>query len=341
MKILLIFLLFAISLERTEKKVRKTNRSNKTTENENATPCEAGVYEVKISCGSEYGTTFSATLDAKDLEVPSIGNIRGLVLSDVPTSGTCNLFTTISTTTLIEYALTTSFTGNQPFAAGLYITSTAYIANSVVPFMITFKYHEKWPIITKENFNKIVKWINRNHLNRQSNLNDYKRGAIESATIYNTYATTASNADLDSTFFSKQINDITTNISSLNAKLLELKKSYTTVDASIATAQKDYEAAALTTTSNENSSTTALSEKDSLEKTLKKLQTDFSSSSENSSIYENNYNSAYNSMESIHNTYSEEMAQLKSEWTNALTSLKSNRNKESYLTTIKNCMQIS
>jgi predicted nucleic acid-binding Zn-ribbon protein len=341
MKFLVILLLVAISLERTEKKLKRTATTTKTSEKAKSTACDAGVYDVTISCGTDYGTNFTASLDAKDLESPSVGNIRGLVLSNVPTSGTCSLFSTFNTTTLIEYALTNTFTGTQPSASGYYITSSAYIADSVVPFMITFNYNEKWPYITSEIFTKIVTWINANQASRQTNINDYKTGAVDAATNYISLSSIVANATLNSTVVATEITDLTSKISALNTTIINLQKNYTTVDALLTSAESDYNTAASTTSSLQTSASTAKAEKQALEKLLKQVDTDYTSSVDSATTYKSNYDTAYSNMQTINSTYYEEMAQLKSTWSTALSTFISKRDKDSYLTTIKSCLQVS
>jgi hypothetical protein len=341
MKILVISLLVVFSLERTDKKLRKTVSAIKTLEKTKSTACDAGVYDLTITCGTNYSTIFTATLDAKELEAPNIGNIRGLVLSNVPTSGTCGLFTTFNSITLIEYALTNTFTGSQPSASGYYITSSAYIEDSVVPFMITFNYNEKWPYITSEIFTKIVKWINANQASRQANINDYKTGAIDAATNYISYSSIVSNAALKSNAVATQITDLNNKISTLDTTIINLQKNLTTVDALLTTAESDYNTASSTTSSLQNSASTAKAEKQALEKLTKQVETDYTSSVDLATTYKNNYETAYMNMQTINSTYYEEMVQLQSTWSTALSTFVSKRDKESYLETIKSCLQVS
>jgi DNA repair exonuclease SbcCD ATPase subunit len=337
---ILAFAFLIVLSQQSERKHHSRIQHQAQVESEDVSACEPGVYDVKVSCGDNYGTSFAAKLDAREIDVPADANIRGLVLftSGVTSDSTCGILKTQNNISFIDYTLAKGFEANTPGTTASFISGQVSVSNSVVNFHIEFKYSAKWPYITDENVSKIVGWINNNRVNRQSDIIRQRDGAITAATSYKNYLDSASSAGATGEVLKAKTKALNDEITALNTANTNLQKQYTTYQAQIDAENTKISTAANTESQKSSQAQTVSGNKKSLEDKLKQLQTDQKSTSDLSATYQSRAATALKEIKDQFDGLKDEVANYYTKLSGAYTDLQSNFNVNSFNSVLTDCL---
>jgi predicted nucleic acid-binding Zn-ribbon protein len=305
------------------------------------TPCEPGVYDVTIQCGKDKKTEFKARLDARRLENPTGADIRGLVINNATDSNNCGLFTNQIGSDFINYRFSSQFESSNPQSSGPLYSSVILVKGVSVPFNIIFKYDEKWPYITNENFDKIVKWVNKNRLDRINSLSKEKNNLIDYATKYTVGKSAYDAASKSKADFDQKVKDLNTDVTKLKTSTEELQKSLTSYNTKIQDQQKIVDKANSDLNTKTSVASSALGTQQGYEKQKLELEGSKSKSDGLFNTLNNSFNDAWTRLKSTRDYYEEEMAEMKDTWINAFTNFEQNKNVDTFKASVQKCFSIA
>jgi hypothetical protein len=312
LKALFSIILVSFCLVNSEKRVKK-----KITEDTSG--CVAGTYDVTVQCGSSLSTSFTAKINAKELQFPSDLQKKGLVLQTSSTGdAVCNILTVEGSSSYIPYQFVTSFSPNSPVSAGFYWAASVFVysKNTNIPITITFKYDGDWPYITSENLLKISSWINQNRLERQAAIKADITGFLDSASIYNSATTNLAAANGGADKVKTQISDLKLANDDLKLKVVNLYSQIKGRGATIDEATKASQQAQNGIKAIDDKASVAKGEIEGYKTQLTNLQNQRNS-------YDANASNAWNSLITLRDKYKEETADYQQSFEDAFTALKS------------------
>jgi hypothetical protein len=179
------------ALKRAEKaQTRKT--AMKKAERKISKSLMARIFTVQIFVESETTATI-ATFDAKEIKKPIDGRVRGLYLTLSPSAviqpSLKSLLVAVPNTTtyyLPYRSFPSAFTMTTPAGQGFYISSTIQLGTAFKSIKIQFEYDVDWDVITSEELNTLIGWLNTLRVDRMTVVSQLKASALQYANGYYT-----------------------------------------------------------------------------------------------------------------------------------------------------------
>lgn len=197
--------------------------------------CDPGVFDVKIFIDDE--SPVEAEFNAKLLKLPTGDSLRGWqfsVSSSIEDSLISSLF--IESEDKESYylayrSLTTVFEGNSIEGQGksIRVTYSADLKSGKAEthsIIVLFRYDPDWSVISDEDFNRVLAWLNSNRVQRINYVTDLKR---QIAAVASDYVSNATNSELSGKSqeeVQEKIKELKEKIESLQEKALKLRDKY-------------------------------------------------------------------------------------------------------------------
>lgn len=197
--------------------------------------CEPGVFNVKIFIDDE--DPVEAEFNAKLLKLPTGDSLRGwsfTLSSSIENSLISSLF--IESETKESYylayrSLTTVFEGNSIEGQGksIRVTYSADLKSGKAEthsIIVLFRYDADWSVISDEDFNRILAWLNSNRVQHINYVSDLKRQIAAVASDYASNATNSELSDKSQEEVQQKIKELKEKIESLQERALKLRDDY-------------------------------------------------------------------------------------------------------------------
>lgn len=197
--IILSCIIYTLQISRVETKLEASKRAEKyqsrkveyqKSEKKIAKSLMARLFNVSILVGQETVASI-ASFDAKDIKKPIDGKVRGVYLTFFtavqPSLKALLVAVTGTTVQYLPYrSLASPFGYESPAASGKIISTTMQAGTAFTNIRIQFQYDPDWDIISSEEINTLVGWLNTLRIDRITLVKQLKGGSSDAANAYYT-----------------------------------------------------------------------------------------------------------------------------------------------------------